>query len=499
MHFFLKSCFRIVKKIALFSVVFYAAVPSTAASPNRANIETAIAIHDPTADTNINTSIEDSLKVLSPKLEAWAINEFAGLNQSIFFDTNFIVNSALVRERHLKYRHDKINRGQRFSAKTSDGFTISGTYFNRNSDKLLIIGEGFTNDREKMTPFLSTFNDYDIILFDFRGQGYNPTKIITPQFFATALASYFFHNEYVKNGLVKDRSWSYIVPPLLLASVVSPILGATLTSYTVIDKCLENGRNKNLLLSGLAALFVATFGLNPCNWSGRLSQMTFGVNSRHLTLGDKEEKDVIAVVKEARTKKEYKQIYGLGICYGAFVFAKTQAMYPGTFNKLILDGCWHDLPSVISKLRKDLKMLSDPQRGGWSNVWPFSRPWCQNGVEICAKNFWGLCFDGKTSLGTHLLNLVDTPILFFQGKDDLLVSLDEFSDIWNKTASTQKTAIVTSNEHVINHLKQKQLYKVISELFFDLDYPLFVQKMKDVDGNMDFIKKHFEIKRHGKA
>ncbi len=463
----------LLKKLLLLSLGLSIVSSSIIASFDRTKIKTAFAIGAP---SYLETPpIEDSLKELSPQLERWASKEFASLNQSIFYDTNFIVNSERVRERHLKYGHDKRNKGEKVSFKTSDGVMISCTYFDRNSDRLMIIGEGFTNEREKMTPFLSTISDCDIVLFDFRGQGYKPTKFITPVFFGAALASYVLFNALLKQDpAAADQS-----------------------------KLFNKRTGKNLALSGVTALLISALGVNPFNWSARLSQMTFGINSNLLTLGEKEELDVLAVAdgfkkkKEEQTGKEYKQVYGLGICYGAFVFAKTEAMYPKTFDKLILDGCWHDLPSIIAKLKKDLRMLCVPQRGGWSKVWPLSRPWCQDVVQVLARHVWGIKFDGNITLENYLPILTDTPILYFHGKDDLMVPFNEFTEIWKKTASGKKTVILTSNEHVINHLKQKQLYKVLSELFLDLDYGVFTDVLRDIDGNMKFIKKHFDVKRHG--
>lgn len=448
------------KKILIAYVVSFIVCPVGFARVEREHISTAFL-------TSNSDVLEDGVQPLSPDLERWATKEFRDLNQSIFLYPKFVGNLADVQYRISDYKHDAKNRGQKFVTKTKDGVSITGTYFNRGSDKLLVVGEGFTNARETMTPFLSLFDDYDIALFDFRGQGHKPIKFFTPQFFATALvSSLFLHN--------------LSIP-------------------------------KNLAISCSIAFMASIFGLNPFNWSARLSQATFGIDSSLITLGEKEELDVLAVIQEVKNRKqeskmtvlgcdddapEYKSIFGLGVCYGAFIFAKTQALYPGTFDKLILDGCWLDLPKVIAKLKKDLLMLDNPQKGGWSDTWPFNQAWCQNGAIFLTKNVWGLDFDRNNSIEDLLPKLNDTPVLFFHGKDDLMVLWDEFTTIWNKTGSKNKCVIVTSNDHVRNHLKQKELYKVLSELFLDLDYATFTKYIRNTKENMGAIKQYYVHKKH---
>ena len=54
--------------------------------------------------------------------------------------------------------------------------------------------------------------------------------------------------------------------------------------------------------------------------------------------------------------------------------------------------------------------------------------------------------------------------------------------MWNATATKKKAAIVTSNPHVWNHLKQKELYKLlIYDLFLQLPYEEFIACLQDKD------------------
>lgn len=121
------------------------------------------------------------------------------LNDSIYFDRKFIKDIKEVRKLHvnpeeyfrqLQLKNEKNpvqsvyyyeltdkklqrDKGELIdNIATEDHVQIFTTYFNRGSDKLLIVGEGFTNERELVTPYLAMFPDYDIVLFDFRGQGF---------------------------------------------------------------------------------------------------------------------------------------------------------------------------------------------------------------------------------------------------------------------------------------------------------------------------------------
>jgi pimeloyl-ACP methyl ester carboxylesterase len=70
------------------------------------------------------------------------------------------------KKRHLK------QTGQIVNAITGDDQPIEGTWLNRNSNKLIVIGNGFTNAREHMAPFGDLFHEYDLLFFDMRGHGF---------------------------------------------------------------------------------------------------------------------------------------------------------------------------------------------------------------------------------------------------------------------------------------------------------------------------------------
>ena len=341
--------------------------------------------------TETNTSF-----TLPEEIEKLAHTYYSWLNTSLFFNTRFIQQSQEARAWHCKHLH-----AQLFEVTTEDGITLSGTYFDRKSDQLIIVGSGFTNNREVMSPFVSLFDTYDVILFDFRGHGYYES------------------------------------------------------SY-----------------------------LHPSTWNFSLSKLCFGADARTATLGRKEDLDIRAVIKYIKEQKGetyYSNICGVGVCYSSFIFLKTALKYPGLFDKLILDGCWVSLHSILNKLKKDPRLICVPQEGGWSNIFPFKYQWIQETMMFLAQYLMGFTLDEISILplletNTEALN--HTSILFWQGNHDLLTPKEEFVPLWKSLSCKDKTVIFTNNPHIRNHWKQKELYKLINELFCELSHEEFIELLQ---------------------
>lgn len=324
---------------------------------------------------------------LPEAIESYAKTKYGYLSDknSPYFNTSFVRNVKAVRAHHTDPANP--DRGELLSIRTEDGIELSCTYFNRGKKSLVIVGAGFTNEREIMAPFVKMFENHDVLLFDFRGHGYEPAQ------------------------------WN-----------------------------------------------------QPTTWmSLNCAKATFGIDSRQSKLGEVEERDVLAVVQEARKYGNYDHIYGVSLCYGSFVFLKAEGMYPGLFDRIVVDGCWDSLEKLISKLREDLKLLCKPQTGGWKDSWFLRQPWCQSTLTFLARNVWALNMDHDVKLTDYLGKITKTPVLFFYGKNDLMVYRDEFEELWNTLAVEYKIAIITSNPHVMNQYKQKELYKHACETFFAND------------------------------
>lgn len=196
-------------------------------------------------------------------------------------------------------------------------------------------------------------------------------------------------------------------------------------------------------------------------------------------LGAEEEKDVIAVVNDAR--KDHELVIGLGICFGAFVIAKAQALAEQKgeklFDKIIVDGMWLSLPSFAEKIIADPALIFNPQRGGASFLVKsiFKRPIVQKCLFGCIKKGTGVAIE-QVDL-TDLLQHITIPTLMFYGKDDLTISRAEFEKVFNLLGAHEKAAIVTSNPHVLNHIKSKELYALACQLFIEQPFDAFIDML----------------------
>lgn len=333
---------------------------------------------------------------------AFNLNQSLGLSK--FFDTSKIVDA-----RWVKHEFEKDSTHSEETIKTEDGHSISYSYFNRNSDTVIIIGPGFTNNKEKMAPFVHMFAKYDIVLLNFRGHGHSSEIELSPLY------------------------------------------------------------------------------------------KFMGIRT-NTTLGATEEKDVFAVIQKLKKEKEYKQVIGLGICYGAFILAKTEGVAQASglkaFDKLILDGCWLSLNNFINKIYDDPKLIVNPQTGGAPN-------WLKNLFKkdttrcVCG---WALKkildFNNNIDIRDYLKHIT-IPTMLFYGKDDLTISRNDFEQIYNSINSTQKCAIITSNPHVHNHLRSKEFYKMAVDIFIENDINKFIELVRSQDKLekhvIDYMKKSIHM------
>lgn len=313
---------------------------------------------------------------LPNQIKSLALNANGYLNMSPLFDTRLIVDSVKVQKEFAKDpSHSEV------IIETEDGQKLSCSYFNRNKNKIVIVGPGFTNGKEKIAPFAHIFNNYDVLLLNFRG-----------------------------HGLLKGFQ----------TSLTYNALGVT----------------------------------------------------QEAKLGCIEEKDVFAAIKFANDKKRYKSVIGLGICYGAFIIAKAQAIAQANnlpaFDKIVLDGCWTSLNEFARKVKCDPQIINDPQRGGASCEvkYIFSKEIVSASIINWVERYLKINFNDADL--TKIIGQIKCPALFFYGKNDLTIERNQFEALWSLTTAN-KLGIITSNPHVRNHLQSKEIYKLVAELFIEHD------------------------------
>ena len=341
---------------------------------------------------------ENKTFLLDSRVEILAKHANAHLNSNPLFNTKLLRRPGTVRK-YLTSQHR--GGGTQHTCRTVDGETIDYTYFNRNNDRLVVIGAGFSNPREFMAPFVGIF-DCDILIFDHRGHGHKPTK------------------------------W-----------------------------------------------------YNPFTWKFNLLNAFLHIDGRKIKMGEVEHLDVIAVVEKLKKQKHYTQVCGLGTCYSALTFIKAQALYKkqmhtNLFDKLICDGTWLSLAKQIDRMVQDPKKLSHPHHGGWHRRGPLRSSLFRSIVLRLGEFLTRIPF---SKLNVELLDYIpsiDIPILFFHSKNDGFAPLDEFQSIWNHTTGTnKKVALITSNQHVRSHLKQKELYKLLCDSFIELEFDQFIDGLQN--------------------
>jgi len=342
------------------------------------------------------------------------------LNFSPFFKIDNLLDSQKMRSELLT---PFLGNGQQFTVTTQDNATINCTFFDRKSDTLLIIGTGFANEREKIAPFIHMFDKYDIVIFDYRGHGQEQPKLLDDSHWGIK------PSEIIKNILQKLR----------------PLLDWNKIPNLDVNK--------------------TTFGLT-------------------------EESDLLAVVNHAKQNKAYSQTFGLGFCFSSHIFVKAAAHNPGLFNKLILDSSMHSTQKTIDRVIESPQLAFDPQRGRWESLRKeengeqfdeyIKQPWFGETVTHFVKRAFSKIRIPNKTTGDHLSQL-DIPILFFHGKKDIMTPYqDDFVANWKSTGSKEKAAVLfETTTHLTSHIKYKELYKFVSDLFFELDFKQFTSYIKD--------------------
>lgn len=225
--------------------------------------------------------------------------------------------------------------------------------------------------------------------------------------------------------------------------------------------------------------------LRPSSWQS-LSKRLLGIERKTVRLGQSEELDVHAIVSKALSQKKYTQVVGLGVCYSGLILVKTAALFPNMFHKLILDGTWFSLQDAVEIIARDPGLIFRPQaHSGLANNWLVRQRWFQRGIMSLAQRLFNVNFD-TVSVLDYAPNLPeDMQVLFIHGKEDVLIPADRFEILWHATNCRRKTAVITSNAHVRNHLKQKELYKEIGELFMTTTYEQFSHLLVSPDALID--------------
>jgi len=172
---------------------------------------------------------------MSPVIAAFAQEEHAYLDNAFFYKNIRILHDALkVRAHQLRKTPGSKTKVSLVAAKTDDGETIRGTFFDRGSDTLIVVGPGFTNTREKMAPFAEMFTEEDVLFFDLRGHGEEAVSLVKPKTWVSPVKHLFgIDNKKVTFGAKEDRDVHAIVSKMKARKHYNTVVGLGVCYSTV--------------------------------------------------------------------------------------------------------------------------------------------------------------------------------------------------------------------------------------------------------------------------
>jgi hypothetical protein len=351
---------------------------------------------------------------------------------------------------------------------------------------------------------LTNYATSQVISVEIQNLAYHQHKILcASKLFDTKLIA---QNKLVQAELLKDRTHQEIT------ITTTDNLKLTCSYFNRQKDCVivvgpghTNAKEKMALFAHM----FPDFDILIINFRG-LAYQERSFNPLYLTLeftgdarfGQKEELDIQAAVQFLRqqvtldNQPKYRQITGLGICLGAYIFTRAQGLAEQNnlklFDQLILDGCWLSLESVIEKLVADPYLIINPQTGGASANTKQAIKLTHKLLLKIIKWKFELKLDGSSDLCQYF-NSITIPTLFFYGKDDKLISRTNFETMWTALPTlTPKFAIITDKHHVHNHLTMPYFYKLACELFI-YDYPSFAPKLTDLTGLINYLTQNLII------
>jgi len=185
-------------------------------------------------------------------------------------------------------------------------------------------------------------------------------------------------------------------------------------------------------------------------------------------------RDVAAAAKYLRNNKDYESLTGIGLCYSGLVYtiAQAQALKKGKrlFDKLAIDSGYYSTDWVADRVTTDPILCCENKHGGTPDFLQsiFSV------IFTIPVNCMGNCCLGdqfeQLSIEQYLPS-IKIPIMFIHGKNDLLVPFNPlFEQMYNAAYNAEyRCALITQNEHVLNHLKSKEAYSHLIQKFIEAE------------------------------
>ena len=176
-----------------------------------------------------------------------------------------------------------------------------------------------------------------------------------------------------------------------------------------------------------------------------------------------------AVINACQWAREqgYEKVHALGSCYGGILTAASQKKMKNNqlqgFDSLMLDSTPLSLSSVLKIA------LEDPygvlKKGKVQTFASYTRMIRTLRIASVAKYISEFFLKEYTM--SCLLKESEVPLLLMYGTDDLLVPEAQWKDFLKDNATSQMTVVVTPTKHLYASLKEKELYREITQRFLN--------------------------------
>ncbi len=107
---------------------------------------------------------KDSPCAISNVVLQKALADYNHLNETDYFDTKRIKTDSELWKKVFAQE-----KAQTVTIKREGGGEINAVFFDRGSDKAVIVGQGFHARKEYLIPFLKICSGYDLLFFDYQG------------------------------------------------------------------------------------------------------------------------------------------------------------------------------------------------------------------------------------------------------------------------------------------------------------------------------------------
>lgn len=206
-----------------------------------------------------------------------------------------------------------------------------------------------------------------------------------------------------------------------------------------------------------------------------LAQKLLGVDIENIGLGADESTAISLATQHSKRLKTYRTTIGVSRCYSAPFFAQAAVSYyqdhqEKLFDKLVFDSPFTSFADFVPNFPK--LWVGRSKAPIIKHI--YGNKIIGNGFYYLAEWITGKRFDECPAMTSLLAQLSNTDILLIHSSTDVAISMDDFERIWASLSDHEHScALITSNPHALNHIKQKELYSWVIQSFVEHSFDHF--------------------------